>query len=137
MKLVPFRPEHVEMMDVQPAQRLYVQQAEELQVGDAWTGIADDGTVVGCAGLVEVWEGRAYAWAVLSAGAGKHMRQIVKAISAKLAASPVKRIEMAVDCRFSPGCRLASLLGFEVEARCKAYLYGGRDAYLYARVRNG
>jgi hypothetical protein len=137
MTLIPFRPEHVEMMDVQPAQRLYIQQAEDLQCGDAWTGMADDGTVVGCAGLVEIWEGRAYAWAVLSAGAGRHMRAIVKAAKAKLDASPIRRIEIAVDCRFGPGCHLARLLGFQLEAKCRAYLFKGRDAFLYARVKHG
>lgn len=137
MTLIPFSPQHVEMMEVQPAQRLYVQQADELLCGDAWTGIADDGSIVGCAGLVEVWEGRAYAWAVLSSGAGKHMRQVVSAIRRKLDESPIRRIEMAVDCRFGEGCRLARLLGFELEAKCRAYLFKGRDAFLYARVKNG
>ena len=89
-----------------------------------------------CAGLVEVWEGRAYAWAILSDNAGPYMLPLTREIRSKLAAAPFRRIEMAVDADFDAGARWAEMLGFRCEtpAPMAAYLPNGRAAYLYARV---
>lgn len=136
-EIVPFEPEHILLMDVQEAQRPEADQAQGLAApfGYAWTGMAD-GVPVACAGLVEVWEGRAYAWALLSRHAGRWMSAIVRGLRRGLKATPFRRIEMAVAAGFVAGQRLAVLLGFRLEtpAPMRQYLPDGQDAYLYAMV---
>lgn len=138
MIVVPFEPSHALAMDVQPAQRMseFSPEALAAPAGDAWTGMVD-GRPVACAGLVEVWAGRAYAWALLAAYAGPHMVSITRAIRCRLARSPYRRVEMAVDAGFSAGARWAELLGFERETPMpmRKYLPNGRDAWLYARTK--
>jgi len=134
--LVPFDPAHVGQMRVQRMQ------AHELDAqsladpyGRAWTAMAD-GAPVACGGLVEVWTGRAYAWALLSESAGPHMLALTRAIRSGLAQSPFRRVEMAVDAGFDAGRRWAELLGFRLETPepMRAFLPNGRDAYLFART---
>jgi|JI9StandDraft_2_1071091.scaffolds.fasta_scaffold04911_5 hypothetical protein len=137
-QVVPFEPEHILQLDVQEAQRLTDdEQARALAApfGWAWTGMVD-GVPVACAGLVEVWQGRAYAWALLARTAGPWMAAITRAVRRALKASTFDRIEMAVDAGFVAGQRWALLLGFELETPrpLRRYLPGGRDAYLYAMV---
>lgn len=95
----------------------------------------EDGQPLVCAGLVEVWHGRAYAWALLGRCAGPRMLAITRAIRARLASAPFRRIEMAVDAGFEAGCRWPALLGFERESLARAYLPNGRDALIFAMVR--
>lgn len=137
-QLVPFEPAHIDQIDVQDAQRLTAQEREQAMssnFGEAWTGLVD-GVPVACAGLVELWRDRAYAWALLGRNAGPWMAAITRAVRRGLKVAPYRRIEMAVDARFHVGQRWALMLGFELETpqplRC--YLPGGQDAYLYAMV---
>lgn len=137
-KIIPFEPAHIQQLDVQDAQRLTDDdQARALAApfGLAWTGAVDGGPVA-CAGLVEVWPGRAYAWALLARNAGPWMAAITRGVRRALKAAPFDRIEMAVDSGFLAGQRWALMLGFELETPLPArrYLPGGRDAYLYAMV---
>lgn len=137
-KIIPFEPTHIQQLDVQDAQRLTDDdQARALAApfGLAWTG-AVDGVPVACAGLVEVWPGRAYAWALLARNAGPWMVAITRGVRRALKAAPFDRIEMAVDSGFLAGQRWALMLGFELETPLPArrYLPGWRDAYLYAMV---
>jgi len=137
-EIIPFAPEHILQLDVQDAQRLTdEEQAQALAApfGWAWTGLVN-GVPVACAGLVEVWQGRAYAWALLARTAGPWMAAITRAVRRALRATPFDRIEMAVEAGFAAGQRWAVMLGFELETPqpLRRYLPGGRDAYLYAMV---
>lgn len=134
MNLVPFQPEHVGQMLIQAHQQEAYLDGWVAPPGDAWTAMVD-GRPIGCAGLTELWTGRAMAWSILAKDAGPHMLSIVRAIRRKLASVPYRRIEMAVKVGFPPGCHFADLLGFEIEQKARAYLPDGSDAFLYARVR--
>lgn len=139
IQIVPFEPEHADAMDVQIAQRMTPeerQQAMGESFGDAWTAMAD-GEPVACAGLVPVWFGRAYAWALLSESAGAHMVAITRAVRRALDMGEFRRVEMAVRAGFAEGERWARLLGFVLETPdpMRAYMPDGSDAYLYSRVR--
>lgn len=133
-----FEPAHLALITPQPGQQIEVN-ADSLAgfFGRGWTGFVGDRVVV-CAGLIDVWPGRAYAWALLSADAGPHLLSITREIRSRLAATPCRRIEMAVDASFEPGRRWAVRLGFRLEnpegEPMRAYLPNGRDAYLYART---
>lgn len=137
MNIVPLEPSHLQAIRVQPAQAAEYAHADALAspTGMGWTALVD-GEPVACAGLVEVWEGRAYAWAILSDNAGPYMLPLTREIRSKLDAAPFRRIEMAVDADFDAGARWAEMLGFRCEtpAPMAAYLPNGRAAYLYARV---
>ncbi len=97
------------------------------------------GDVLGVGGLLEMWQQRAYAWALLSGSAGPHMLALTRAIRFHLARASFRRIELVVDVAFAPGARWAELLGFERETPrpLRSYLPGGRDAWLYARFSDG
>lgn len=136
-EVVRFDEAHLDAIRIQAAQRMTPeqrQQAMRVHYGDAWTALVD-GHPVASAGLVELWEGRAYAWAMLGEDAGPWMRRITRAICSRLEEARYRRVEMAVDAGFGAGCRWAHLLGFELEALARAYMPGGRDAFIYARVR--
>jgi len=81
-----------------------------------------------------MWEGRGYCWALLDRDAGPLMLPLTRAIRSLLAASALRRIEMAVDADFEAGRRWAELLGFKPEYKARSYFPDGRDAWLYARV---
>lgn len=137
MNIVPLERDHLKAISVQPAQAAEYAHADALAspLGIGWAALVD-GEPVACAGLVEVWEGRAYAWAILSDNAGPYMRALTREIRSRLDAAPFRRIEMAVDAEFEAGARWAEMLGFRCEtpAPMAAYLPNGRAAYLYARV---
>lgn len=137
MNIVPLERDHLKEISVQPAQAAEYAHADALAspLGMGWAALVD-GEPVACAGLVEVWEGRAYAWAILSDNAGPYMLPLTREIRSKLDAAPFRRIEMAVDADFDAGARWAEMLGFRCEtpAPMAAYLPNGRAAYLYARV---
>ena len=134
MRIVPFQPEHIRLMNVQEFQR--EASRETARAGDAWTALVGD-VPMGCGGLLELWEGRAMAWSMLSQDCGPYMLHIVRAIRKKLDRETFRRIEMYVRTDFGPGCRLARLLGFEIEGKASKFLDDGRDAFIYARIRNG
>lgn len=129
--LVGFKAQAAQSTDINLA-------ALESPFGEAWTALVD-ARPVACAGLVEVWEGRAYAWALLAEDAGPHMLAVTREIRSRIALAPFRRIEMAVAAGFTAGCRWAGMLGFicETPQPMRAYLPDGRDAWLYARVRDG
>lgn len=135
VRLVDLVPEHLQQIRPQRAQRAEFELAEGA-LGHAWTAIAGD-TLIACGGLVELWQGRAYAWAVLAQESGPHFVALTRAIRFQLDAAPFGRIEMVVDATFRPGYRWAELLGFTLDAPepLRSYLPGGRDAWLFSRVK--
>ena len=139
MILTAFRPEHLAVLRLQPAQASFgaylddLAYAETLAAGQSFTGL-HDGRVVGCAGVVELWDNRAMAWALLGAGAGAHFVQIHRAVSGFFKQAKWRRIEATVDVDFEAAHRWMAMLGFEREGRMRAYASDGRDQDLYARV---
>ena len=135
MIVAPVLAEHLAQIRPQAAQEGETR-AQGLAVpgGDGWAAIVD-GRAVAAAGLVELWPGRSYAWALLDKAAGPHMLGITRAIRSRLDASPSRRIEMAVDACFPAGCRFALMLGFELESRARAYFPNGNDGLVFVRIR--
>lgn len=138
IELIPFERAHLQRFSPQQAQQAEASIGEDMDVGDAWTALLH-GEVLGCGGLIELWQGRAYAWALLAESAAPHLLRLTRGIRFRLAASSFARIEMVVDASFAPGARWAEMLGFERETPrpLRSYLPGGRDAWLYARFNDG
>lgn len=106
---------------------------------DGIVGYWDDEPIV-CGGLIEMWEGRATAWAIM--GASAKGTQIMKAITrtARMYAdialkNRYHRIEMTSRADFPQGCHWAKMLGFRWEGLMKKYGPFGEDHILYARTR--
>lgn len=141
IEFAPYRPEHLMLVDLQPAQsawRKRVMQpgyAESLvEPGLSWTGFKD-GLVVGCAGVVRERDGLGKAWALVGQGFPRSWPAIVRYMREVLARADIQRIEADVLSNFGEGCRLARMLGFDVEGLRRKYDPEGHDYFLYARVR--
>lgn len=132
IEVVDFQPHHARLIVPQAAQRVEFDAAPPIS-GEAVTLIRD-GLPLACAGLVPLWAGRAYAWALLDQDAGPHLLAVTRAIRSRLDRSAWRRIEMAVAVDFPAGERWARLLGFGLECRARAYFPDGGDALIFVRV---
>lgn len=98
----------------------------------------DGELLIGCAGLMPMWPGRAVAWALLSEDAGRYMRQIHRATKGFLQQSQWTRIEAFVVKDFYAGQKWMHMLGFECETpegAMRKYTPDGQDCFLYSLVR--
>jgi hypothetical protein len=141
MDVRKFHVEHLQRMRLQPAQqhlapRLNDETLEFLAGLEAYTVMVEDEPIA-CAGLMEIWPGRAMAWSYLSATAGAHMLGVTRAVRAFLDLKAPRRTELYVDAGFEAGRRWAELLGFRCETpEPMAYFEAdGRAQYLYSRIR--
>jgi RimJ/RimL family protein N-acetyltransferase len=142
---VPFMPAHLVALPIAEARAWLKPLAEEPGLaatvaiaGLAWTAImVENGAVVGCAGIVPVWQGRATTWAftgVLPRTAWVAVTRRAMAGLAEAHARGYRRIEAAVHAKFEEGHRWAAMLGFEPEGVARCYGPDGADHVLYARV---
>jgi hypothetical protein len=139
LEIVPFRREHLFQIELQGAQaslseKQNLEYAVALEQSGAYTGLVDGRPII-CAGLVEQWEGRALAWALLSNDAGPWMLDITRACKRMFQLSGYRRIEAHVDAEFQQAVRWALMLGFEVESKMQAFTPEGRDAFMFTRLR--
>jgi hypothetical protein len=88
---------------------------------------------VAAAGIVELWKGRAYAWALFAPGprnplVHRHVRRFLDACG-------FPRVEMLVDPNDLRAQVWAEALGFQVECLMRKALPNGGNALMYARVK--
>lgn len=141
MKIVPFEPHHLKNLLLQPSQAMMQPTLSDSsyavalhQAGPGYSAV--DGEVVfACGGLIQQWDLRAIAWALISAEAGKHFSLIHRTALRLFSEHKYRRIETAVSSEFEAGHRWAQMLGFEREGRMRAYTPDGRDCDLYARIQ--
>lgn len=147
MRVVPFEPDHLRRLDPREMEaRLFAAIPSDLdayaramdQPGLSFTGLADDGTVIGCAGVRPLWRGVGQAWALLSVHAPHAFKAVHRAALAGLAdafaTGGFHRVQISVAVDFPAGLRWAGRLGFEVEGRMRRYGMTGDDHYLMART---
>lgn len=142
MIVEPYTPAHLTNLLLQPAQaylRPHMSNPEygrALQVpGLAFSCIEGD-RVLGCAGLVPFWAGRAEAWAMFAANLNREFIYIHQAAVRFLDSCGIRRVEAHVDAGFGQAQKWVEMLGFEYEGPLRAYTPDGRDCLRYARVRN-
>lgn len=143
MEFIPFKPEHLAALRLQAAQASLQPLLAKREYGtalagpDTWTGLID-ARVVGCAGILPQWPGRAIAWALLTREltARHFLRVHHKVLDVLLGAHRrgTRRIETTVDAGFDAGHRWARALGFAPEGLMRGYSPEGRDHVLYARL---
>lgn len=99
--------------------------------------LVDGDTVLCSAGIMDIWPGRAMAWALVGEDAGKRFFEIHRNVSAALRLHPAKRIEMAVHVDFKEAHRWAKLLGMHCECdSMQAYAPDGSNHSLYVRIKD-
>lgn len=153
IRFAPFHPSHLAGLALQPAQDEALRQIADpayaamlRDKGFALTAFseppAENGGgvrhVVGSAGILPQWTGRAVAWVLMGPARPADWTAIVRRMASAIDAAHragVRRIEATCDCGFAPGNRLLKLLGFAVEGRLAAYSPVGRDHFLYARIQ--
>ncbi len=85
MRLVKFSAEHLATLRLQRSQEGMssiisdIRYGQSLETPWSFTGVHND-TIIGCAGAVELWPGRACLWALLSDDAGRHFLTIHRAV---------------------------------------------------------
>lgn len=142
MNIVAFKASHLQGLELQDAQAYLSADIAKPEhgilierAGQGFSAVVD-GNVIACAGVAEVWKGRAVAWAFVSKNAGCHMVGIHKAVAGFLSASKFRRVEAWVDDGFEPGMRWLELLGFTLETPLpmRGFRPDGGACFLFARV---
>ena len=140
LERIKFKPADLDELRLQPAQEYlaafvgrpgYGQ--ELVDAGPCYT-VRQDGKIIYCAGVVELWQGRASAWALLSGEAGRSMIGLHRMVKDFLDNCGIRRVEAYVYPDFEPGHRWARMLGFEQEGLMKAFQQGA-DMVMYSRIR--
>lgn len=100
----------------------------------------DEDVVVGCAGLVEVWEGVCEAWIALDQKQIQNMQTvffILRSLKKALKDLPagIRRIHAFQNNRVRNHERFLSFLGFEQEAILKGFFPLKADCIVYRRLK--
>ncbi len=144
MRIIPFKPEHLNKVSPQDAQSAVARYAASLDAqmldrpGMAFTAV-DGEHPVGCAGVVELWPGVGQAWAVLSEQALDHPVVLTRAAMRELPRicrdCGLGRVQASVADGHGAGARWLAFLGFEVEGLLLNYGPGGAgDYWMYGRT---
>lgn len=140
MKVVPYQPEHLKSLLLQPGQsraRPYLERADyatALVMPTSFTALEGD-RVLACAGVIPLWQGRGEAWALMGSDLRRHFLCIHRATLRFLEACGLQRVEAAVDAEFCEAVEWIEMLGFKHEGPLRKYTPDGRDCIRYARVR--
>jgi hypothetical protein len=141
MVIMPFEENHLKALRLQQSQAWLGQTIVEstygrdlLAGGPCFSAVLDN-EVLCCAGLVHIWEGRAQAWSLFSANAGRRFVSIFRAIASFLSIQDVRRIEALVAVDFDQGHRMIEMLDFKREGTLIKYFPHGGDCVMYGRVK--
>jgi hypothetical protein len=141
MVIVPYQPEHLERLLLQPSQaymRPYLSDPEykrALKVeGKSFTAISGE-NILACAGVMPIWKGRGEAWALMTLDFKHDFLAFHYAAKRFLNIVDMTRVEAHVDVGFDCAKRWVERLGFEFEGKMRAYTPDGRDCLRYARVK--
>jgi len=139
--IAPFQPEHLTALRLQGMQA----SSQAIMTAEHGRQIAGDGLAytamltgepIACAGVIEIWRGRAYAWAYLSDAALQHFKAVHRAVLLFLREAGARwpRIEMAVHVNHTAAKRWAFHLGFQLEGVSRKWTPDGVDVETWARV---
>lgn len=142
MRIVPLKRWHLDQLDMQEAQDyvarwLTPEIKAVLETTCSFTAL-DGERVLVCAGVLEMWEGRAAVWAMLGKNLGNKFIGVHRATKDFLDTCRYRRIEATVDVGHEEGERWIKMLGFQLETpNMKLYLPNGGDAAMYVRLNRG
>jgi hypothetical protein len=135
-KFLPFKAEHIELMDLREGQGCVTPDIfKALEGGISFTHLYD-GRITGAAGIMELWEGVAELWMLTTIyfdeypiACCKEIRKIVD-----MYAGNFKRLQANVQASDERAIRFIEWLGFESEGIMQKYGVNGADHIRYARV---
>ena len=136
MKIIPFKKEHLECMDMRDHEKDFVD-IEDMSVfeGCAITGILD-GRIISCGGMLIEKYGCAYVWQVpsiyVSSVQKSYCRVVKEWLDSKIEEYMIHRLE-SVCLNDDLHNRWMLFLGFEKEGIKKSY-YNGQDFAMFGRV---
>jgi hypothetical protein len=140
MRIVPFEPEHLQTLLLQPSQAMLQPTLSDPEYGQSLAhagpaySLVDGDVVFASAGFVPQWRDRAVVWALISAEVSPHMVTLTRAVRRALQLHHFRRVETSVACDFEQAHRWAKMLGFEREGRMRAFTPDGQDCDLNARI---
>lgn len=140
MIITPLEKWHLHTIDVQEAQKDSTHEWQNDAYFEAVSqsgafAATKNGEVVCCFGALEMWEGRALMWCLLSKNAGRHMVAIHRSAQDFLNRLPYQRIEAYIKVGFDAGKRWVEMFGFKYEGTMKSFFPDGSSALLYARFK--
>lgn len=140
VKLIPYLPEHLISLSMQPSQQWFQPHATQ-QCAEAWanckhvTTCVGDDRVLAIAGIEEYWPGRALLWSVFSDNMAREFGRVHVLAKRFIDQGKVRRLEAAVEIGFDNGHRWMRALGFELETPCaRRYKANGADCAIYVRI---
>lgn len=139
----PFRTHHVPLLIAQGVQDAQVRQVSHVPASYASVAkppglsmtVRDGDSIVLCGGILPAGPQYGVLWAVLAAGAGRHMVFLHRATQRFIDLEPLRRLEASVETGFPAGCRWLEMLGFAYEGPLAAFGANGEDHVRYARIR--
>jgi len=147
IEFIPFKPDHLVGLNLQPVQAYFQTSLLDPEYGKylsvpglSWSGEID-GAVVGSAGVIQRWPGRAKVWALFGQSiplkAWVPITRFVEKVLSDAHGAGVRRLEAVVDPHHAAGVRWAERLGFICETPWGMDGYGadGKNYLLFARVR--
>jgi hypothetical protein len=146
MKIVPFIPEHA--ADIIHNKKLslgtlypkhewkdHMQKAAHF---DGWTGL-DNGHIVGCAGIIPLWEGVGEAWFIGADRIQKHtlsaVRFVKQVFKDKQDNGDYIRLHANVRADWPEAIKFAKLVGFHKEGYMKKFGPDGLDYLVMGRIK--
>ena len=145
LQIIPFEVAHLD--DLQ-ARRFEAQEIQSLgdyreragvhrQLGPAWTGIID-GQVMGCCGLIVLWQGVAEPWMVSTGLCARYAlsfhRAIKKGLDQVIQDLRLRRVQVAIHKDHVISHKWVERLGFKREGAMPAYGPDGSDYVRFGRV---
>jgi hypothetical protein len=142
LTIVPYEPEHLLAIRHQPWQAgatQTIEHARSLAMSHcAYTALCDrTARPLLCAGIIEIWTGRAMCWASFDVDAAPVMLAAHRRTRLELDRAPFKRLEMYVVPGFLQAWRWAEMLGFTLECCMEFGSPDGRDLYVFKRIKRG
>ena len=103
----------------------------------SWSGI-HNGHLVGCGGIIPIWDGVAECWLVGGWRLGTHRLSAVRALTATLARQvkeqQLRRLQAVVRADWDEAVRFVEFLRSQREGLLRGYGPDGSDHYVYARI---
>lgn len=133
MRVEPFKPEHLHLLDLQPHQRDW-QARIACEDFSALRGVTvfDDHGPVAVGGIADLGDGKGEAWALLGVASGRRMVALTRMAERGMRASGFRYLQALVAADFKPGKRWARLLGFTKRGDLPDYFTHG-DAQIWTR----
>lgn len=142
MRIVPLKRWHLDNIEMQDAQdyvaRWLTPEIKNVMENTCAFAAMDGERVLGCAGVIEMWEGRGAVWSMLGKDLGKQFIGVHRAVKSFLDNSRFRRLEATVDVGHEEGERWIKMLGFTLETPdMPLYLPNGGNAAMYVRLNKG